>query len=191
MTVDTLPGVQVESPVTYEEVRWLPLVEPTYEVINGRLYMVPAPTPFHQAVAFRLARALDEFVAKRQLGYVLTAPCDVVLSQTDVLQPDVFFVSRERRFVIGEQNIWGAPDLVIEVLSPATQERDRIAKLAVYARYGVREYWLVDPADRTVAVLHWTASGYETAGVYDESAVLESPLLTDLRLPLAGVFEKL
>lgn len=189
MTVDT--RVWVESPVTYEEYRYLPLVEPTYEIINGRLHMVPAPTPYHQTLVVRLVQALHEFVAARQLGYVLTAPCDVVFSQTDVLQPDVFFVSRQRRFVIGEQNIWGAPDLVIEVLSPATQERDRIAKLAVYARHGVPEYWLVDPANRTVTVLRWTANGYETVGVYDESAVLVSPLLPDLRLPLAGIFAEL
>jgi Uma2 family endonuclease len=138
-----------------------------------------------------LVLALERFVAERGLGRVFTAPCDVVFSEHDVLQPDIFFIAEERRHIITEKNIWGAPDLVVEVVSPSTEERDRIAKLGVYARYGVKEYWLVELEDRKVKVLRLGEGGYETAGIYGEEDFLESPLLEGLKVNLKGIFERL
>ncbi len=174
--------------VTCEEYMLMPLEEPRYELIDGRLHVVPAPNLNHQDIVGQLYLALVNFVRARDLGRVFVAPCDVVLSRFDVLQPDLLFVSRERADILTEANVQGPPDLVIEVLSPATAEKDRVGKRRVYERFGVPEYWLVDPETRTVEVLRWTEDGYETAGVYGEGDTLRSPLLPELAVELAGVF---
>ena len=96
---------------------------------------------------------LYTFVKERDLGTVFPAPCDVVLSNTDVVQPDLLFVSREREHILaGGDNVQGAPDLVVEILSPSTAARDRTLKRSLYARHGVREFWLVDPKEGTITV---------------------------------------
>ena len=95
-----------------------------YELFNGNLMMVPAPNMKHQKVLFRLARKLDNFTEEHELGNVYVAPCDVVLSDTDVVQPDVLFISRAREHTLTDENVRGAPDLVIEILSPSTADRD-------------------------------------------------------------------
>ena len=122
---------------TYEDYVLLP-EDRRHEVIDGELYLTPAPTPYHQLVKQRIERLLLEHVEGRALGQILDAPCDVVLSRFDVLQPDIFFVSSSRLAIIGEKFITGAPDLVVEVLSPGTRRRDRISKAKRYARFGVR-----------------------------------------------------
>ncbi len=162
--------------------------ERRYELIEGELYMVPSATPFHQTIAFTLAKMLDEYVQERGLGRVFVAPLDVVLSNEDVLQPDVIYVSKEREGIIGEQNIQGAPDLVIEVLSPSTAARDRTIKRARYLRYGVREYWIVDPQTRSVEVMKAGQTEFETQRVYPEGTAATSPLLTELEVDVGRVF---
>src|SRR5689334_14366924 len=105
---------------TYEDYCLLP-EDRRYEVIDGELFLTPAPTTFHQAVKGRIKRVLDELVDDAGLGIVLDAPTDVVLSQYDVVQPDILVISNERRAVLTQKNIAGAPDLVVEVLSPSTE----------------------------------------------------------------------
>ena len=100
-----------------------------------------------------LSTQLNMFIKERALGELFSAPCDVVLSDSDVVQPDLLFVSREREHLLsGGENVRGAPDLVIEILSPATADRDRGYKRELYGRHGVTEYWLVDPIAETVSV---------------------------------------
>ena len=99
--------------------------EKRYELIDGELYMVPSPTPMHQDFVFSVSKVLDDFVQRHDLGKVYLTPLDVVLSDEDVLQPDIMFVSSARQGIVTEQNIRGAPDLVVEVLSPGTADRDR------------------------------------------------------------------
>ena len=113
----------------------------------------PAPFYDHQAVITRVVVLLDAHVRARQLGEVVASPIDVVLdAEKDlVLQPDVVYISRARRAIVRKQ-IWGAPDLVVEVLSAGTAHRDRTKKLGWYRHYGVRECWLVDPASGRVEV---------------------------------------
>jgi Uma2 family endonuclease len=175
--------------ITYEKLVYLPLVEPRYELMDERLYMVPAPTPYHQSVLLRLARVLDDFVTKHHLGQILVAPCDVLFSKTDVLQPDIFFIARQRLSIIAEHNIQGAPDLIIEIASPSTEERDRVLKRQIYARYGVQEYWIADLEARTVEVLRLGPEEPEITGFYSETDILESPLLEGLKVPLGEIFE--
>jgi Uma2 family endonuclease len=125
--------------------------EPRCELIHGRFYLSPSPSPLHQVVAFRLGRLLDD-VASASGGLLLLAPIDVVLAEHSVVQPDVIYLSAARRGIVGER-IEGAPDLLVEVLSPGTARRDRDEKLALYAESGVREYWIVDPRELQVEFL--------------------------------------
>lgn len=172
---------------TYQDYLQLP-EDRRYEIVEGDLVMVPAPTPYHQIVSSNLEFALRLYVMEHDLGTVLHAPCDLLLSETDVVQPDLFYISKARRSIITDKNIQGAPDLVIEILSPATAERDRGVKQKLYARVGVTEYWIVDPSTKTVEVLTLKAGHYEPAGFYRSTDVLPSPLLTGLRVPLSQVF---
>ena len=137
---------------TYEDYRTAP-PDKRYELLDGDLTMVPAPNLRHQKVQFRLGRELGNFIVEHALGEFFYAPCDVVLSDTDVVQPDLLFVSREREHLLsGGENVRGAPDLVVEILSPATADRDRGYKRQLYGRHGVTEYWLVDPTAETVSI---------------------------------------
>ena len=157
------------------------------ELIEGDFYVVPAPSIRHQTVAANLGTLLRELVRRNRLGIILWAPTDVVLSPETVVQPDILFVSNERRGIITEPNVSGAPDLVVEILSPGTEERDRELKLNLYARYGVREYWIVDPEDETVEVMGLGAEGAAGVRRYDAGSV-ESRLLPGLSVTLDDIF---
>ncbi len=175
---------------TYEDYCLLPEGQ-SYEVVDGELLVTPAPTTRHQLAKARLVRILQDFVESRRLGFVLDAPYDVLLSPHDVLQPDVLFVSAERRSIIGEKNTEGAPDLVVEVLSPSTEARDRVAKAKRYAAFGVREMWLADPDGKTIEVFVNATDGFRRAGFHSEEDVARSILLPGLEFPVAPVFRPL
>lgn len=159
-----------------------------YELLDGELIMTPAPGERHQSVSALLGWKLIQFVAENRLGKVYTAPFDVVLSDLDVVQPDLLFVSHERAHIITPANIQGAPDLVVEILSPSTAERDKTFKYALYARHGVNEYWMVDTAAKTITVLLRGERGFEVVDTYGEGATLTSPTVQGFALKLADVF---
>ena len=138
--------------LTYDDYRSAP-EDRRHELLDGDLVVAPAPSLRHQRVLRALARLLDRFAEETGLGEVLFAPCDVVLSDTDVVQPDLLFISRGREHLVRNgDNVQGAPDLVVEILSPATAGRDRGYKRVLYARHGVAEYWIVDPVAETIWV---------------------------------------
>jgi Uma2 family endonuclease len=172
---------------TYEDYVLLP-EDRRYEVIDGELYLTPAPTPYHQTVAMRLGFLLNTHAVEFGIGKVFMAPCDVVLSRFDVLQPDIFFISSGRLSVIGEKYISDAPDLVVEVLSPGTRKRDRLLKARRYVHFGVREMWIADPGKKTIEVFVRTEEGFRRAALYAGEDVLCSPLLPGFEVPLAKVF---
>lgn len=157
------------------------------ELIEGDFYVVPAPSTRHQTIAANVGMALRGFVRSSRLGTVLWAPTDVVLSSESVVQPDILFVSNERRDIITEDNVSGAPDLVVEILSPSTAERDRELKLTLYARYGVREYWIVDLEDRSVEVMALEETGVQSVRRYT-SGLVESALLPGLETRHSEIF---
>ena len=128
---------------TYEDYLNTP-EDKRYELLDGELVMTPAPGELHQSISALLGWRLVQFASENSLGRVYQAPFDVVLSDTDVVQPDLLFVSNERGHIITPANIQGAPDLVVEILSPSTAERDRTFKRTLYAKHGVNEYWMVD-----------------------------------------------
>lgn len=178
---------------TYEDYKSLPESETRrYELLGGELVLVPSPTEPHQRVSRNLEFLLWRFVKERDLGWVYDAPLDVVLGQGDereVVQPDIFFISKEGVEIIAEEEIRGAPDLVVEIISPGTEDRDRHYKKTLYARHGVVEYWIVDPDAKTVEVYKLGEKGFELVRAYKESEVLESPLLPGLKVDLKEVFE--
>ena len=163
--------------------------EKRYDLIDGELYMAPAPGSVHQFILRNLGFLLWGFVSSNQLGQVAFAPFDVILSDEDVVQPDLLFISRVRQGIISDRGSEGPPDLVVEVLSPSTQQQDRALKRKLYAKYGVRELWLVDPESRTNEVLGLEADEFSTRGVYPENTPLVSPLIPGLSLPADQVFQ--
>ena len=173
---------------TYEDYRTTP-EDKRYELLDGDLLMTPAPNLKHQRVQFELGSRLGRFVKERALGEFFFAPCDVVLSDHDVVQPDLLFVSRERAHLLsGGDAVRGAPDLVVEILSPATAGRDRGYKRALYARHGVAEYWLVDPADETIAIHRLQDAALVVAHTFGRGQTLRSPLLAGFELDVDAVF---
>lgn len=178
---------------TYEDYKSLPYVErQRFELLEGALIpMAPSPGFAHQSASLELAARLHLFARKRGVGTVLEAPFDVVLGEPgeeQVVQPDILFVAKERQPIIHEDGIHGAPDLVVEVISPSTQEKDRVFKRRLYAKYGVTEYWIVDPDARTIEVLALGQRGYERAGLYHKGETLESSLLPGLHIALNEIF---
>jgi Uma2 family endonuclease len=159
-----------------------------YQLMDGDMILAPAPTDKHQAISLQLVVALHQFVREHDLGVLRFAPSDVVLSNYDVFQPDILFVSNERRNRITEANIQGAPDLVVEILSPSTEQYDRGYKQTLYGRHGVREYWIVDPAAETVEVLTESDEGLKLTSTYGLADTLVSPLLPGLTLELGHIF---
>ena len=173
---------------TYEHYRTTP-EDKRYELLDGDLLMTPAPNLKHQGVQFELGSRLGRFIKERALGEFFFAPCDVVLSNHDVVQPDLLFVSREREHLLsGGDNVRGAPDLVVEVLSPTTADRDRGYKHALYAKHGVREYWLVDPVDETIVIHRLQDGALVAAHTFGRGQTLRSPLLAGFELALDAVF---
>lgn len=137
---------------TYKDYLLLPEGAP-YQLIGGELVMTPSPSPYHQRVSKRLEFLLYEFVEKkRDMGEVFYSPIDVYLEETEVYQPDIIFISKERLNIIGEKRIEGAPDIVIEILSPTTAYYDLRHKKTMYARHGVKEYWIVDPMEKSLEI---------------------------------------
>lgn len=173
--------------LTYEDYAKTPEGE-RYELLDGELVMAAAPIVAHQMVGVNLCTSLNDFVRSGGLGVILVAPCDVVLSDTDVVQPDILFVSNERRGIRTAANIQGAPDLVVEILSPSTARLDWNYKLNLYAEHGVREYWLADIEARVVSVLLLGDEGFDVVGAYRQGDMLTSPTLSGFSIAVDDVF---
>jgi Uma2 family endonuclease len=175
--------------LNYEDYCLLPNNGKRYEIIDGELFVTPSRLWRHQNVLTNLLYYLVDFVKKHDLGKVYPAPFDVVFSQYDVVEPDILYVSKARASVTTEKNIQGAPDLVVEILSESTAKIDRTTKLKLYARYGVAEYWVVDPATCSAEIYRPVPGGYELAAQLDSSQSLTSPLFPGFSLPLYKLAE--
>ncbi len=173
---------------TYEDYLCLPDNGKRYQVIAGEVYMAPAPTPNHQDILGRLVVLLQTFVERHSLGKVYCVPCDVILSPEDIVQPDIFFISKERKHIITERNIQGAPDLVIEILSPATAKLDRTLKARLYERFGVKEYWLVDPEEKSVVICESKEGKFSLAQEVKREGKVSSKVLSHLELEVKDIF---
>jgi Uma2 family endonuclease len=179
----------IDTRLTYEDYCLLPRDGKRYEIIAGELFVTPSPMRQHQNVLANLLFYLTEFVKKHDLGEVCPAPLDVVFSQYDVVEPDMLYVSKARASVMTEKNIQGAPDLVVEVLSESTAQIDRTTKLKLYARYGVAEYWVIDPVACGAEIYRLLPDGFELADRLECGQSLTSPLFPGFTLPLARLAE--
>jgi Uma2 family endonuclease len=182
---ESIPG----DTLTLEAFLAIPLGPPYYELVDGTLILMATPTPRHQAIIINLIGLLLPFIRRNSLGSLFPSPLDVVLDTGNVFIPDLLFVSTERASRIGEKRIEGAPDLVVEVLSPSTTRHDREVKLPVYAQAGVRELWLIDPEARRMT-RHDNQDGawHITATLSESSAPLTSAVLVGLEIGFGEVF---
>lgn len=172
---------------TYADYEKLPEGSP-YQLIGGELVMTPAPTPHHQSINGAVFFELVKFVKAKGTGKVLYAPIDVYFSETETFQPDIIFIAKERLGIIGEKKIEGAPDLVVEILSPSTAYYDLRHKMRVYETSGVKEYWIVDPAEKTIEVYENTGGEFKVFSKSRDKGTAKSRLLTGFEIALEDVF---
>jgi len=182
------PGVKL----TYDDYVHFPEDGKRHELIDGEHFVTPTPNRKHQAVSSNLHGLIWSYLQQHPIGRVFTAPFDVILSQFDVVEPDLLYLSRKRLAEI-ETSPWvrGAPSLVVEIGSPSTRKRDATAKRRLYERFGVEEYWIVDPELDAIDVYRHTGERFErtTQLTAETGDVLRTPLLPGLDLPLSKIFE--
>lgn len=160
------------------------------EYLNGEIVMTPARSPQHQIIAANLMLLLGQFAKQKELGLVLAAPLDVILSnEAQIAQPDLIFIAKARiPKLVTRAAINGAPDLAIEILSPSTTRADRKVKLTLYARFGVSEYWIVDPEDRSVEVYSLDGDNYRVAGICMPGETVKVGHFAEAQVPVNGIF---
>ena len=159
-----------------------------YELLDGELILVGSPNRDHQSVNLRLASRMLSFVDENDLGWVYGAPFDVLFTDTDVVQPDILFISREREHILTPANVQGAPDLIVEILSPSSSTRDWRAKRELYSVHGVREYWVVDPTNRIVSILLPQDGVLEIDQTHTEDETATSTVLEGFSVSLDTIF---
>jgi Uma2 family endonuclease len=177
-------------PLTVAEYKLLPETGPRYQLIEGDLYMAPAPNRYHQTISRNLEYILLRYLEENPIGELYDAPFDVYLSNVDVFQPDILFVSNENRGILTDAGAEGAPDLVVEVLSPKTRNLDLAQKSRVYAREGVRELWIIDPEPQTVLVYRFEEDLSNPVANKTAEEILTTNLFPGLEIALERVFKR-
>ena len=178
--------MQTAIKFNYQDYLQLP-EDKRYEIIDGDLFMVPSPNESHQHILTNILYILINYVRRNKLGAIYCAPFDILFSDEDIVQPDVIFVSNKNKKIITKDNIKGSPDLLVEILSPSTSKRDMGIKKKLYARHGVREYWIVDPKRETFDVFRLKGCEFEGKryGVQD---YLSSDVIKDLTIEVKEIF---
>ncbi len=176
--------------LTVEDYRKLPADDWRYQLIDGEIVMSPSPNFFHQTILLNLIEILSPYVRQHDLGRVRFAPLDFYLDDNNVYQPDIFFISRARESIIQEDGLHGAPDLVVEVLSPHTARYDLNAKRAGYARSGVRELWLIYPKAERVDVFHLQDNAETPVASYSLGQTFQSSVFPGLKISTTEIFAK-
>jgi Uma2 family endonuclease len=176
------------KPFTYDDYLALPDDGRRYEVIEGDLSMTPAPSPRHQEIQAWLSARMVLHVRQYSLGKVYVSPIDVALSLIDIVQPDILFVAKDRMHIVARRNIVGIPDLIVEILSPTSRERDQVDKLALYQRYALPEYWIVDPEAETVETFLYQGTQLERIDTFKMGNELPAHQIAGFRLDVAEIF---
>src|SRR5438105_83946 len=172
---------------TYHDYLQLP-EDRRYEIIDGELFLTPAPGTRHQRISARLQYLLTRRVRETGEGEIFNAPCDLLLSETDVVQPDLLFVARGRNRIVEEKYVSAAPDLVIEILSESTAKRDCGIKAKLYERTGVKEFWIVDPREKTVEIFRRDEHRFVPHARFGASETLRTPTFPGFEMLLAEIF---
>lgn len=192
--------------LTYSDLRNWPDDGQRHELIEGELFvngekspvpprpgdmgltMAHSSSPQHQLISSRLFVSLYLHIESHKLGRVFYGPLDIVFGETTVLQPDILFVSSARQDIIRTEYIAGAPDLVVEILSPGRAIYDQVSKFEKYVMNSVGEYWMIDPTAGNVEIYALTGSRYELRGTFTGDAILKTPLLPGWELPVKDLF---
>ena len=174
--------------LTVENYKILPETGPRYQLIEGDLYMAPAPNRYHQDISRNLEYILLDYLEQHPVGKLYHAPFDVYLDDYNVFQPDILVVLNERLSILTDAGAEGAPDFVIEILSPKTARLDRDNKRRVYATSGVRELWIIAPENRAIEVYLLAQDPANPVATYRESDTFESALFPGLHFNGARIF---
>jgi len=176
-----------ENRFTYQDYLLLP-EEQRVELIEGDFHMTPSASELHQRISKRLEFRFYQILEEKGEAFVYDSPLDVVLSEENVVQPDLVIISRAKKAIIKDSHISGAPDVLIEILSPHSQKRDRIIKMKLYARHGVREYWIVDPDARSVEVYTWKRRTLGLWQVFPAGSAARSNLFPHVAIEVDSLF---
>lgn len=176
--------------LTVEHYQLLPENGPRYQLIEGDLYMAPAPNRYHQDISRNLEYILLDYLEKHPLGKLYDAPFDVYLDDNNVFQPDIVVVTNPRLDILTDAGAEGAPDFVVEILSPKTTHLDRGLKQRVYARKGVQELWIIAPVPRTIEVYYLAQNAAVPAQTYGENDRFDSPIFPGLQFDAAVIFAR-
>ncbi|MBC7870172.1 MAG: Uma2 family endonuclease, partial [Chitinophagaceae bacterium] len=156
------------------------------QLIDGEIVMAPPPIPDHQRIVFKFAKLIDSLISN---GEVFVAPIELLLDDGSVPQPDVVWVAVGGRCVIEEKRLHGAPELIIEVLSPGTARYDKIEKYKLYERHGISEYWIASPVEQYVEVFSLENGKFKFMGVFGAEQSFESPVLGGQAVDLTKIFD--
>lgn len=177
-------------PLTVAEYKNLPETGPRYQLIEGDLYVAPAPNRFHQDISRNLEVILANYLSVHPIGVLYDAPFDVYLTDIDVFQPDLLIVLNENRQILTDAGAEGAPDFVVEILSPKTRQLDLVNKKRIYARVGVKELWIIDPEQKEVLLYRFDQDPIEAVAKLGRQQEINSPLLPGLAIPLPAIFRR-
>ncbi len=184
------PARHPSPKLTYDDYVNFPQDGRRHELIDGEHFVTPSPVRRHQQLSLRLVLAIGTYLREHPAGELYDAPLDVILSDVDVVEPDILFVSNERAAILQDW-VRGAPDLVVEILSPGTRKVDETTKRRLYDRVGVREYWIVDPELELVKIHRRAEDGSFPRVVEltrESHDRLSTPLLPGFSLDLDELF---
>jgi len=181
--------MNVEVKYTYQDLLTTPEDNRRYEIFEGELVMSPAPDYGHQNAQANLFNILFSYIRKKGWGKVFAAPFDVYFDEETVVEPDILFISTERLHIIDGKKVNGAPDLVVELLSPSTESRDRGFKFKRYAEEGVKEYWMADAVQQTLEIYQLTPQGFTLFAKFSGNEEAKSKLLKDLKFGLREIWD--
>ncbi|MBS4028962.1 MAG: Uma2 family endonuclease [Ignavibacteriales bacterium] len=176
--------------LTYEDYCEFPDDGKRYEIIDGELFMAPAPITAHQRASIHLEYYIFEFLKNHPIGEVFHAPCDVLLSQSDIVEPDIFVVLKENEHIITSKNIDGTPDFIVEILSPYNRRMDLKRKRALYEKFGVKEYWIVDTEMETIQKLVLKEQQLVDGGIFEAEQKISSEVISGFEIDVKNVFNK-
>ena len=177
--------------LSYEDYVGFPDDGKRHELIHGEHYVTPAPLTKHQTISGNLQGHIFQHCQQTKSGRVFVAPTDVKFTETDVVQPDLLFISKDQFHIITRENIQGAPDLIVEILSDSTRRRDERLKRTLYEQHGVKEYWIVDPELDSIKLYRLRDGRYDAPHeltLEQSQAILTTPLLSGFSLSLSDLF---
>lgn len=173
---------------TYDDYAKLPEGS-LYQLIDGELIMSPAPNLYHQMILNNILQELNKFNAVKKSGKIFPSPVDVYFEEYETYQPDIVFVAKERSHILKETKIEGSPDLVVEILSESSAYYDLKHKKNIYEKYGVKEYWIVDPIDKSVEIYENKKNKFELYSHKKLNGLVKSKLLGGLSFDIESVFK--